>query len=175
MTDKTRVGVILLTYGSPETLDDMPQYLANVHGGRPVDQELIDEFRRRYELIGGSPLVRITREQAAALERELNRRHPDGPAFLATVGMRFAPPLIADAVQAIGLESDELVGVIMSPQYSPIIMSGYNKAFDAAVAELGRSDLRATVAGDWHLQPEFIEALTQRVQDALDRLPADVR
>ena len=62
MTDQTRVGVILLTYGSPETLDDMPQYLANVRGGRPAEQELIDEFRRRYELIGGSPLVRITRE-----------------------------------------------------------------------------------------------------------------
>ncbi len=175
MTEKTRVGVILLTYGSPETLDDMPQYLANVRGGRPAEQELVDEFRRRYELIGGSPLVRITREQAAALERELNRRHPDGPTFQVTVGMRFAPPMIADAVQAIGLESDELVGVIMSPQYSPIIMSGYNTAFDSAVAELGRSDLRATVAGDWHLQPEFIEALTQRVQEALGRLPADVR
>lgn len=175
MTDKTRVGVILLTYGSPETLDDVPQYLANVRGGRPADQELIDEFRRRYQLIGGSPLTRITREQAAALERELNRRHPDGPTFQVTVGMRFAPPMIADAVQAIGLESDELVGVIMSPQYSPIIMSGYNTAFDTAVAELGRSDLRATVAGDWHLQPEFIEALSERVQEALDRFPEDVR
>src|SRR5215467_11267598 len=175
MTERARVGVVLLTYGSPETLDDVPQYLANVRGGRPAEQELIDEFKRRYDVIGGSPLVRITREQAAVLERELNRRHPDGPTFQATVGMRFAPPLIADAVRAIGLESDELVGVIMSPQYSPIIMSGYNTAFDAAVAELGRSELRATVAGDWHLQPEFIAALAQRVQEALDHFPDDVR
>lgn len=175
MTKRTRVGVILMTYGSPETLEDVPQYLANVRGGRPADQELIDEFKRRYDVIGGSPLVRITREQAAALERELNRRHPDDPAFRATGGMRFAPPLIADAVRAIGPESDELIGVIMSPQYSPILMSGYNTAFDSAVAELGRGDLRAAVAGDWHLQPEFIEALAQRVREALDRFPADVR
>jgi ferrochelatase len=175
MTERTRVGVILLTYGSPETLDDVPQYMANVRGGRPAEPELVEEFKRRYALIGGSPLVRITREQAAALERELNRRHPDGPTFRATVGMRFAPPSIADAAREIGPESDELIGVIMSPQYSPILMSGYNTALDSAVAALGRDELRAAVAGDWHLQPDFVAALAQRVREALDRLPADVR
>ena len=42
----SRVGVILMTYGSPATLDDIPVYLKNVRGGRPPDETLIAEFRR---------------------------------------------------------------------------------------------------------------------------------
>jgi len=67
MTTQSHAGVILMTYGSPGTLDDIPVYLKHVYGGREATTEVIAEFRRRYALIGGSPLVRITREQAAAL------------------------------------------------------------------------------------------------------------
>src|ERR1035437_7623708 len=72
MAPKERVCVVLMTFGSPATLDDIPTYLKNVRGGRDPDDELITEFRRRYELIGGSPLIHITRAQAEALEAELN-------------------------------------------------------------------------------------------------------
>src|SRR5215510_15566602 len=96
MTDPSRVGVILMTYGSPATLDDVYEYMQNVRGGREPEPELVTEFKRRYPVIGGSPLLRITREQATALEEALNRRHPDGPAFRVTAGMRFAPPYIRE-------------------------------------------------------------------------------
>ncbi len=85
-----------MTYGSPATLDDIPTYLKNVRGGRPADDALITEFQRRYRLIGGSPLLHITREQAAGLQEELNQQHPGGPEFHVVAGMRFAPPLIAE-------------------------------------------------------------------------------
>ncbi len=176
MTNSTqRVGVMLMTYGSPATLDDVPVYLQNVRGGRAPDEELIREFRRRYELIGGSPLLRITREQAAALQEELNREHPDGPEFHVVAGMRFAPPFIADLVPEVAEGAQQLVGIIMSPQYSPIIMSGYVKTLQEAVAKLNRSDLTLRIAEDWHLQPYFLQALAERVQQALDRFPPDVR
>ncbi len=119
----SHIGVILMTYGSPATLNDIPIYLQNVRGGRPADEELITEFRRRYSLIGGSPLLRITREQAAALQEELNRQHPDGPVFHVVAGMRFAPPFITDVVPEAATDAQQIIGVIMSPQYSPIIMS----------------------------------------------------
>jgi protoporphyrin/coproporphyrin ferrochelatase len=173
--DDRQIGVLLMTYGSPETLEDMPDYLQNVRGGRPPDDELIAEFRRRYRLIGGSPLVRITREQAAALEAELNRRHPGGPRFKVGVGMRFAPPFIADALPEVAAGSDVVVGVIMSPQYSPILMRGYVQAIQDAVRALGRDDLTLRVAEDWHMQPEFLEAVAERVRQALDGFPPEVR
>lgn len=171
----SRVGVVLMTYGSPATLDDIPTYLKNVRGGRPPDEELITEFRRRYDLIGGSPLLRITREQAAALQEELNSQHPEGPMFHVVAGMRFAPPFIADVVPEAAADAQQLIGVIMSPQYSPIIMSGYVRTLEDAVADLNRPDLKLSIAGDWHLQPYFLQALAERVQTALDRFPPDVR
>ncbi len=166
--------MVLMTYGSPSTLDDIPQYLRNVRGGREPDDALIAEFRRRYKLIGGSPLLTITNRQAAALEAELNGL-ADGNTYTAVAGMRFSPPLIADVVRAAAPESGKVVGVIMSPQFSPIIMGGYLRDLRDAVAALHRKDLSLRTAEDWHLQPYFLEALAQRVTEALGRLPPDVR
>src|SRR2546421_7480082 len=171
----SHVGVMLMTYGSPATLEDIPTYLKNVRGGRQPDEELITEFRRRYALIGGSPLLRITREQAVALQAELNRQHPNGPLFHVVAGMRFAPPFIADVVPEAAAHAQQLIGVIMSPQYSPIIMSGYIRTLEDAVADLQRNDLELRIAGDWHLEPLFLQALAERVHQALERFPVDVR
>ncbi|HYB00969.1 MAG TPA: ferrochelatase [Ktedonobacteraceae bacterium] len=173
--NNTYVGVMLMTYGSPATLEDIPAYLKNIRGGREPDEELIAEFRRRYTLIGGSPLLRITREQAAALQDELSKQHPGGPHFHVVAGMRFAPPFIADLVPETAAGAQQLIGMIMSPQYSPIIMSGYTRALEDAVQRLHRDDLKLQIAGDWHLQPYFLSALALRVQQALDRFPEDVR
>ncbi|HLY31607.1 MAG TPA: ferrochelatase, partial [Ktedonobacterales bacterium] len=174
-----RVGVLLMTYGSPATLDDLPQYLSNVRGGRPLtpeeETELVTEFRRRYELIGGSPLLRITQEQAAALQDELTRAHPNGPTFRVAAAMRFAPPYIADVTAEIAQNVDTLVGVIMSPQYSPILMRGYVTALHDAVKTLGRDDLKVAITEDWHLQPDFVEAVAEQVRAALASMPDDVR
>lgn len=172
---RSRVGVILMTYGSPPTLDDVPGYLRNVYGGREPSDEVVAEFKRRYALIGGSPLLRVTQEQAAALEVELNRRHPDGPTFHVVAGMRFFEPFVADVVPEAAEDADALVGVIMSPQYSPILMRGYITALTEAVAKLGRDDLKVAITEDWHMQPEFLQAVADRVREALDRLPAEQR
>jgi protoporphyrin/coproporphyrin ferrochelatase len=174
MTGDERVCVVLMTYGSPASLDDVPSYLRNVRGGREPDEALVAEFRRRYRLIGGSPLLRITREQAAALGDELNGLE-DGNAYNVVAGMRFSPPLIADVVREAAPDSGCVVGVVMSPQFSPIIMGGYVRSLQEAVAGLHRDRLALKIAQDWHLQPYFLEALAERVEEALGRLPPEVR
>jgi ferrochelatase len=135
----------------------------------------VQEFRRRYALIGGSPLLPVTRAQAAALQDELNAQHPAGPHFRVMAGMRFAPPYIAEMVPEVAANVDRLIGVIMSPQYSPIIMSGYVRSMQEAVHTLGRSDLVLRIAEDWHLQPYFLQAVAARIQEALAKISPDVR
>ncbi len=175
MSAQKKVGVVLMTYGSPATLDDIPIYLRHVYGGREASAEVIKEFRRRYDLIGGSPLLQITQEQAVALEKELNAQHFADSEFHVTAGMRFAPPFIADVVPEAAATAQQLVGVIMSPQYSPIIMSGYVRTLEEAATTLQRPGLDLKIAHDWHLQPFFLQALAERVQQALDRFPPTVR
>ncbi|GAC1426132.1 MAG: ferrochelatase [Ktedonobacteraceae bacterium] len=175
ITTQQRVSVMLMTYGSPATLDDIPTYIKNVYGGREPSAEIITEFRRRYALIGGSPLLRITRLQAEALQEELNRESTDGTTYTVNAGMRFSPPFIAELTPQLAADAQKLVGIIMSPQYSPIIMRGYINTLEQAVADLQRDDLKLAISRDWHMQPYFLEALAERVRQALDRFPKEIR
>ena len=170
-----------MTYGSPRGPADVPAYLTRIRRGRTPAPELVREFQRRYRLIGGrSPLLSITRKQARALEVLSNNTNPD-TRFRVAVGMQHAEPFIAEAYRdlingevAAGNQVGRLVAIILSPQYSPVIMGGYHRALDAARADTG-TIVDTTVAGSWHDEPLFQQALAQRIAEALHRLPAPVR
>ena len=167
------MGVLLMTYGSAATGEDVPAYLASVRGGRPASDELVAEFQRRYQRIGFSPLVRITQAQGQALQEALDRRDGVG-AHRVEVGMLHSEPGIETAVRRLAAgRIGRLVGIVLSPQWSPIIMGGYTRAIDAARRHLA-DDVTVTVAGPWHELPGFIDALSGRVVEALDRLPANL-
>jgi ferrochelatase len=152
-------GILLMTYGAPRDDADIPRYLAAVRGGREPAAELVAEMRRRYALIGGSPLVRITRAQAAALEEELGDDHVVG------AGMRYSDPSIAAAVQdLVARGAERIVGVCMSPQWSPRLMGGYADALGEAVSRAG---IPSAMAPAWHREPAFIVATAERVLEAL--------
>src|SRR6266403_3356171 len=167
-----KIGVILMTYGSPKTLKQVPAYLKNIFGGKDASPEVIKEFQRRYNIIGGSPLIAITKAQAKALEKKLNKQYVD-KTFIVAAGMRFSKPFIKDVVAKLSKDVTHLIGIIMSPQYSPIIMKGYNQELTQAVKPY--KHIKLTIAEDWHLQPYFIESLAQRVQEALKKLPEKIR
>jgi len=166
----TRLGVLLMTYGSPDPLDDKPRYLAAVRGGREPDGELVTEFRRRYELIGGSPLIPITEAQGAALEARLQSRGVDARV---RVGMRFSEPSVTAGLRDLAeLRCERVVGVVMSPQYSEMLMSGYQRALDAAGDELGTDAPQVILAPAWYRNEHFVAAVARRIEEGLARLPA---
>lgn len=170
-----KIGVILMTYGSPKNLDEVPQYLKNVYGGKDAGAKNIAEFKRRYQLIGMSPLIRITQNQAMALEKVLNKQSKNGHIFKVTAGMRFSHPFISEAVEMLAKDVTRIVGIIMSPQYSPIIMSGYRRELKEAVEKLNRDDITINMAESWHTQPLFIKALAMRIRQALGKFPKNVQ
>ena len=165
-----RLGVLLMTYGSPAAdLHDLPDYLAAVRGGRVPSDELVEEFRRRYELIGGSPLIAITHDQAAAVEDRLRRHGLDAHA---TVGMRFSEPTILSGLRRLAdLGCTTVTAIVMSPQYSELLMAGYRRAIDAAVAELGPGAPAVALAPAWYREPSFIRAVADRIRAGLSQLP----
>jgi ferrochelatase len=90
--------------------------------------------------------------------------------------MRFSEPSLAAGLTALAEAGvTDVAAVILSPQYSPLLMGGYARAIDAARAELGERAPRVTVAGSWHEQPAFVSALADRVTRALDGLPSHER
>lgn len=160
-------GVVLMTYGSARDRDDVPAYLARIRGGRPAPEALVAEFQRRYERIGGSPLIPITERLAERLEGAL------GNGFVVRAGMRFSEPSVEAAARALAdAGAERLLGLILSPQYSPFIMGGYGQALDAAAELVG---LPARTVGAWHLEPAFVDVLARRVRAGLARFPAAER
>src|SRR5438045_9713208 len=85
-------AVVLMAYGSPERLADVPAYYADIRGGRPVAPERLADLVERYRRLGiedSSPLNAITERTRAALEAELGLR--------LFTGMKHWTPRIADA------------------------------------------------------------------------------
>lgn len=161
-----RAGALLMTYGSPDSLErsDVGAYLARVRGGRNADPELLDEFTRRYRVIGGSPLIEITRDQAAALSASLG--------WPVEVGMRFSEPSIETGLRSLRTAGvTDVAAIILSPQFSPILMGGYGHSIVAARKAIGSDAPDVVLAGAWHDEPAFIEALAGRLRAALEVEP----
>jgi ferrochelatase len=168
-----QLGVVLATFGSAVTADDVPAYLASVRGGREVPEDLITEFRRRYDLIGRSPLIDITQAQCAALRSLLETDRP-AQATRVFAGMLHSEPSLTSALEALAAEGTlRIIVIALAPQYSPIILAGYERAVAAWRADHPEVDVR--IAGAWHLMPEWIDALAERVEAALAGLEAQVR
>jgi len=109
-------GILLLTYGSATTSDGVRPYLSSVYAGRPVPEELIREFERRYEVVGRSPLVDITLNQGRALQRLLDAQEGPGR-YRVEVGMLHSEPGIRDAVRELTAGGvDGIIAIVLAPQ-----------------------------------------------------------
>ena len=148
-----------MAYGSPERLADVPEYYADIRGGRPVNPEHLDDLVERYRRLGiedESPLNAITEQTRAALERELG----DVPVF---TGMKHWAPRIADAAErALEGGADTVVGLVLAPHWSELSIAGYFEQLRSALA--GRAQL--VFVHSWHDEPGFVELLADRVRGA---------
>jgi ferrochelatase len=168
------VGVLLLTFGSAVTSADVPAYLRSVRGGGEPSGELVAEFCRRFDIIGRSPLIDITLEQAAALQRVLDERHGDG-AFMVCVGVLHSAPRIDDSLRAlVDGGAARIIAVVLAPQYSPLILSGYQRSVDLCAAEVAPG-IPVRLAGAWHLTPSWVASLAERVEEALSGFDSATR
>jgi ferrochelatase len=145
-----------MAYGSPERLDDVPAYYADIRGGRPIPPERLEDLVERYRRLGidqGSPLNAITEQTRAALERRL-----DVPVY---TGMKHWTPRIAEAIgRALEAGADTIVGLVLAPHYSPLSIGGYRRQLEEALA--GRADLQFVER--WGTEPGFVALLADRVR-----------
>jgi protoporphyrin/coproporphyrin ferrochelatase len=149
-------AVVLMAYGSPERLADVPAYYADIRGGRPVAPEHLDDLISRYRRLGieqANPLNAITEETRAALEQALGL-----PVF---TGMKHWRPRIAEAAErALATGADTVVGLVLAPHYSRLSIAGYR---DQLAEGLGGRALLAFV-DSWHDDPGFVEFVAGRIR-----------
>jgi ferrochelatase len=160
-----RSGVLLMAYGTPATPDDVEAYYTHVRRGRPPTPELLADLQRRYEAIGGtSPLLEVTRAQAAGLGTAL------GDGWVVELGMKHAPPFIEEGMAALADRGvRRVVGLVLAPHYSALSVGEY--AARASATETvagGRTEL--AMVESWHLAPRYVDLLAKRVTEALPSL-----
>jgi ferrochelatase len=153
--------VILMAYGSPDRLADVPAYYADIRGGRPVRPELLDDLVARYRALGiddsdgPSPLNAITEQTRAALEEALG--------IPVLTGMRHWDPRISAAVEAaLAAGSETLLGLVLAPHWSSLSIAKYEELFDAAAA--GRAETR--FVRSWGEDTALVELLADRIRGA---------
>ena len=160
-----KTGVLLMAHGTPSSLDEMPEYLTLVRGGRAPSAELVREMRENYGAIGGrSPLTDLTEAQAAALRARL------GPDIPVAIGMRNWTPFIKDALAGLAAAGvTRVIGVPLAPQFSTLSVKKY---IDATAAALP-AGLRFEAVESFHTHPLLLDAFAERVRAAQPR-PEDL-
>lgn len=159
-------AVLLLAHGTPETVDQIPEYLRNVVSGRPIPPAVVEEIQHRYALIGRSPLTEITYEQARMVEAELAAAGRPVPVY---VGMRNWRPYIPDVVKTMRADGiEEAATICMAPQNSRTSVGLYRRAVEA---EAG--GLRIDFTPAWADHPLLADAFAERLRPAWEKLTAE--
>ncbi len=139
-------------------MEEMPEYLRLVRGGRPPSDELIAEMRHNYEAIGGrSPLTDLTLEQGARLRTRL------GPDIPVAVGMRNWRPFIKDALAELAAAAvDRAIAIPLAPQFSTLSVQKYIDAARAALPD----GMRVDAVRSFHAHPRLLDAFAERLRAA---------
>lgn len=150
-----KAAVLLLAHGTPNSPEDVPEFLKYLTGGRPIPETSIAEIRNRYSLIGKSPLTAITMAQAEALRRELGL-----PVY---VGMRNWKPFIAETVlELMDAGVDQVLAICLAPQNSSTSVGLYKRALFAAM----KPEISVQFVEEWHDHPLLVRAFAEKLEPA---------
>lgn len=172
MTETIRypIGVLIMAYGGPDEIDDIPGYLADIRSGRVTTPAVLEEITSNYQRIGGSsPLLEITRQQVSAIEERLDER------FQVYLGMRHWAPWIEETVgQMLEDGISHAISLVMAPHFSKLSVAKYQKKI-AAGLEMYHGQIAFEHISSYHEAPGYIEALANRVTEGLSSWPAQER
>lgn len=172
MTDvRTPIGVLIMAYGGPSSLDELPGYLSDIRSGRVTTPAVLEEISNNYRMIGGkSPLPEYTEMQVQAVNAKL-----DSSVFRCYLGMRHWSPWIEEVVgQMIDDGITRAVSIVLAPHYSKLSVAKYQSKIDDGL-EMYRGDIQFKHVSSYHDAPQLIEALSNRVEQGLQEWPEEER
>ncbi|MFE4713854.1 MULTISPECIES: ferrochelatase [Paenibacillus] len=166
----TKIGVLVMSYGTPESLDNVEAYYTHIRRGNAPSAEQLKELKDRYEAIVGGvfPLRENTDRQVEALEAKLNEdKGGRDLEFVCYQGLKHARPFIEDGVEAMAKAGiTQAVGIVLAPHYSVMSVGTYIKRAQAKAEECG---VNMSFVESYHMHPELIDVLSRRVTAKMDQ------
>lgn len=164
-----KIGVLVMSYGTPASLDDVEAYYTHIRRGNPPAPEQLKELKDRYEAIVGGvfPLRENTDNQVSGMQNVLNEHTKDSELeFVCYQGLKHAYPFIEDGVEQMVADGiTEAVGIVLAPHYSTMSVASYIKR---AKETAEKHHLPISFIESYHLHPKLIETLSNRVNAKLE-------
>lgn len=167
-----KVGVLVMSYGTPESMDQIEAYYTHIRRGHPPTVEQLRALKDRYEAIVGGffPLRENTNEQVRALEKRLNKEAEDVH-YVCYQGLKHAAPFIEDGISKMAADGiQEAVGIVLAPHFSTMSVGSYIKRAQEKADEFG---IKIQFVKNYHLEPKLIKAIGLRVQKALQKFTVE--
>ncbi len=159
MASTQQIAVLLLAHGSPDSPEEVPEFLQQVTGGRPLPDAVVAEVKHRYSLIGRSPLTEITRKQGEAVQKLTGLR--------TYVGMRNWKPFVGDvAAQMVRDGVQKAITICLAPQNSRTSVGLYRQS-------LGTPPFAVDFVENWHDHPLLVKAFAEKLEAGWKKACAD--
>jgi protoporphyrin/coproporphyrin ferrochelatase len=167
------IGVLVMSYGTPESMEDIEAYYTHIRRGHAPTPEQLAELKQRYEAIVGGvfPLRENTNRQVEGLQEVLDRMKPG--LYRCYQGLKHARPYIEDGVEQMAKDGvTEAVGIVLAPHYSVMSVGTYIKRAQEKAEEAG---IRMSFVEEYHLHPKLIATLADRLVAGLRKFGKDVQ
>lgn len=171
---KKQMGLLVMAYGTPYKEEDIERYYTHIRRGRKPSTDMLQDLKARYEAIGGiSPLAKITREQAEALEKRLNEIQDDIE-FHMYLGLKHIEPFVEEAVEQMHRDGmKEAVSIVLAPHFSTFSIQAYNERAKAEAEKLGGPVIYCVES--WYKEPKFIQYWVENIKEIYETMSASER
>ncbi len=167
-------AILVTSFGGPERPEDVVPFLENVLRGKNVPRERMLEVAEHYYRFGGrSPINDQNRQLIAALKVELAEQGPHLPVYW---GNRNWHPLLADTIRQMKADGVRRALAFVTSTYSSYSSCRqYREDIAGAREAAGQGAPAVDKIRMFYNHPGFVEAITDRVQRALDKIPLERR
>lgn len=166
---KKKIGLLVMAYGTPESLDDVEAYYTHIRHGHKPSEEALQDLIRRYKAIGGiSPLAKITKEQAHKLTDSMNKIFKEYE-FTCYLGLKHIAPFIEDAVEEMKKDGiEQAISIVLAPHYSTFSIKAYNDRVIRLSEEIGGPVIEPIE--QWYDEPKFISYWTEQLKETFIKI-----
>ncbi|PEQ04875.1 ferrochelatase [Bacillus wiedmannii] len=166
---KEKIGLLVMAYGTPESLDDVEAYYTHIRHGHKPSEEALQDLIRRYKAIGGiSPLAKITKEQAHKLTDSMNKIFTEYE-FTCYLGLKHIAPFIEDAVEEMKKDGiEQAISIVLAPHYSTFSIKAYNDRAIRLSEEIGGPIIEPIE--QWYDEPKFISYWTEQLKETFTKI-----
>lgn len=166
---KKKIGLLVMAYGTPESLDDIEGYYTHIRHGRKPSEEALQDLIERYKAIGGiSPLAKITKEQAHKLTDSLNKMYTEYE-FVCYLGLKHIAPFIEDAVEEMKRDGiEQAISIVLAPHYSTFSIKAYNDRAIRLSEEIGGPVIEPIE--QWYDEPKFISYWADQIKETFTKI-----